>query len=334
MKLLLLSDVHLSSKTPIGRLDDYRKTCLRKFEYVLKYAQKINATILQAGDLFDKPRDWFILLDVIDLLKKYQVHFACVYGQHDTYMYSIENREYTSMGVLAKNNLVQILNQYPHNLKDQFNITGVSFNPDLQMPKLVDKHKLNILVAHATVSDVALYPGQAYYDAKKFLKDYSCYDLILCADIHRQFYFKETETIWHDDSARKWTKRKPEIGKEYDLNVRYLVNTGPMMRKEASHYNFSHEPCFYVYDTETKKVSRGKIPCEPAKKVLSRKHIESSVEADTMLETFIAAVRDDKLEVGANLVDNIHTFLRKHKIDKTISNILEEVMSRFDKEIE
>ena len=70
MKLILLSDVHLSSKTPIGRLDDYRKTCLRKFEYVLKYAQKLNAQIVQAGDLFDKPRDWFILLDLIKLLMK------------------------------------------------------------------------------------------------------------------------------------------------------------------------------------------------------------------------------------------------------------------------
>ena len=307
MKLILLSDVHLSSKTPIGRLDDYRKTCLRKFEYVLKYAQKLNAMVLQAGDLFDKPRDWFILLDVIDLLKKYQVHFACVYGQHDTYMYSIENREYTSMGVLAKNNLVQILNQYPHNLKDQFNISGVSFNPDLQMPKLINKHKLNILVAHATVSDIALYPGQQIYDAKKFLKDYP-YDLILCADIHRHFYFSD--------------------------KGRYLVNTGPMMRKEASHYNFSHEPCFYVYDTETKKLSRGKIPCEPAKKVLSRKHIESSAESDVMLQTFISAVRDDKMEVGANLVDNIHAFLKKNKIDKSICNIIEEVMSRYDKEVE
>jgi hypothetical protein len=106
------------------------------------------------------------------------------------------------------------------------------------------------------------------------------------------------------------------------------------MRKEASHYNFSHEPCFYVYDTETKKLSRGKIPCEPAKKVLSRKHIESSTEADVMLQTFISAVRDDKMEVGANLVDNIHAFLKKNKIDKSICNIIEEVMSRYDKEVE
>jgi hypothetical protein len=308
MKLILLSDVHLSSKIPIGRLDDYRKTCLRKFEYVLKYAQKINAMILQAGDLFDKPRDWFILLDVIELLKKYPVQVACVYGQHDTYMYSVENREYTSMGVLAKNNLVKILNQYPHSHEDTFNINGVSFNPDFEMPKLINKHKLNILVAHATVSDIALYPGQQFYDAKKFLHDNKAYDLILCADIHRHFYFSD--------------------------KGRYLVNTGPMMRKEASHYNFSHEPCFYVYDTETKKLSRGKIPHKPAKSVLSRKHIESSVESDTMLQTFIAAVRDDKMEVGANLVDNIHTFLKKNKIDKTVCNILEEVMSRYDKEVE
>jgi hypothetical protein len=329
MKLLLLSDVHLSSKTPIGRLDDYRKTCLRKFEYVLKYAQKINAMVLQAGDLFDKPRDWFILLDVIQLLKYYQVKVWCVYGQHDTYMYSIENRNYTAMGVLQENGLVNILDQNPHNQASGYEIYGTSFNPDLQIPKPKGK-KPNILVAHATISDQALYPGQAYYSAKKFLQDYKAFDLILCADIHRHFYFKETETIKHVDNR----ELKQKVTGEYPVNERYLVNTGPMMRKEASHYNFSHEPCFYVYDTETKKLSRGKIPCEPAKKVLSRKHIESSVEADTMLETFIAAVRDDKMEVGANLVDNIHKFLKKNKIDKTISNIIEEVMSRYDKEVE
>jgi hypothetical protein len=211
------------------------------------------------------------------------------------------------MGVLARNNLINILDQNPHNQASGYEIYGTSFNPDLQIPKPKGK-KPNILVAHATISDQALYPGQAYYSAKKFLQDYKDFDLILCADIHRHFYFSD--------------------------KGRYLVNTGPMMRKEASHYNFSHEPCFYVYDTETKKLSRGKIPCEPAKKVLSRKHIESSVEADTMLETFIAAVRDDKIEVGANLVDNIHKFLKKNKIDKTISNIIEEVMSRYDKEVE
>jgi len=231
MKLLLLSDVHLSSKTPIGRLDDYRKTCLRKFEYVLKYARKINASVLQAGDLFDKPRDWFILLDIVQLLKRYNdVRFYTVFGQHDTYMYSIENRDYTSMGVLAYNNLVYILDSTPLGTEHPL-IWGVSFNPDLKIPEPANKnHKRDpqILVAHATISDQALYPGQAYYSAKKFLQDYKAFDLILCADIHRHFYFSD--------------------------KGRYLVNTGPMMRKEASHYNFSHEPCFYVYDTETKKL--------------------------------------------------------------------------------
>jgi predicted MPP superfamily phosphohydrolase len=328
MKLLLLSDVHLSSKTPIGRLDDYRKTCLRKFEYVLKYAQKIDAMILQAGDLFDKPRDWFILLDVIKLLKKYECKLYCVYGQHDTYMYSVENREYTAMGVLAKNNLVQILDQYPHGYEDEFEINGISFSTNFGIPKFANKHKPAFLVAHATISDQAIYPGQRYYSAKKFLEDHPYYDLILCADIHRHFYFKQVDTLKHYSGFKKG------VDKEFPLNARYLVNTGPMMRKEASHYNFAHEPCFYVYDTETKKLSRGKIPCEPAKKVLSRKHIESSVESDTMLETFIAAVRDDKMEVGANLIDNIHAFLKKNKIDKTICDILEEVMSRYDKEAE
>jgi DNA repair exonuclease SbcCD nuclease subunit len=308
MKLLLLSDVHLSSKTPIARLDDYRNTCLQKFEYVLKYAQKINAQILQAGDLFDKPRDWFILLDLVKLLKKYNRAIICVYGQHDTYMYSVENREYTAMGVLIHNQLAINLDERPLELTgSSHTLYGANFSPDFKIPKPITKGP-NILVVHGMISDQALYPGQSYYSAKRFLQDYKDYDLILCGDMHRHFYFSE--------------------------KGRYLVNTGPMMRKDASHYNFSHEPCFYVYDTETKKLSRGKIPHKPAKEVLSRKHIEAQTESDTMLESFISAVRDDKMEVGANLVDNIHAFLRKNKIEKTICDIIEEVMSRYDKEPE
>jgi len=312
MKLLLLSDVHLSSKTPIGRLDDYRKTCLQKFEYVLRYAQKIGAMVLQAGDLFDKPRDWFILLDIIPLLRYFKVEarprFHCVYGQHDTYMYSIENRNYTSMGVLQENGLINILNEEPHNKASDYEIYGASFSPDFKIPKPAKNNKTKILVVHGMISDQALYPGQSYYSAKRFLQDYKEYDLILCGDMHRHFYFSE--------------------------KGRYLVNTGPIMRKQASHYNFSHEPCFYVYDTETKKLSRGKIPHKPAKEVLSRSHIEAQTESDTMLDSFIAAVRDDKMEVGANLVDNIHAFLKMNKIEKTICDIIEEVMSRYDKEPE
>lgn len=310
MKLILLSDVHLSSKTPIGRLDDYRKTCLRKFEYVLKYAQKINAMILQAGDLFDKPRDWFILIDLNKMLKKYKYVLNCAYGQHDTYMYSVENRVYTSMGVLWTNDLINVLSEEPQNFGFALNCDfyGASFNPNLTIPKIVDKKKTNILVIHGTISDQAIYPGQQFYLAEQFLKDHKNFDLILCADIHRHFHFKS--------------------------NDRHLVNTGPMMRKEATAYNFTHKPCFYVYDTETKKLTKETIPHEPAEQVLSRKHIESSAEADTMLETFIAAVNDTDMAVGADLVDNIHAFLRKNKIEKTVCDILEEVMSRHNKEAE
>ena len=85
MKLVLLSDLHITSVIPIARKDDVLKTGLKKLEYVLKYASRHNAAILQAGDFCNKARDWVVLFELSKLLSKYQVPIYAIQGQHDYY---------------------------------------------------------------------------------------------------------------------------------------------------------------------------------------------------------------------------------------------------------
>ena len=72
MKIICLSDIHLSTETPQARLDDIQITGLRKFEYIFSYAREHEIyTILTAGDLFHKARSWLLLPKVMDILYKF-----------------------------------------------------------------------------------------------------------------------------------------------------------------------------------------------------------------------------------------------------------------------
>lgn len=304
MKIILLSDVHMLGQNPIGRLDETAVTCLKKLEFVLKYAKKHNGIILQAGDFFDTPRNWFVMINVLELLKKYhEVDVFAVYGQHDTYMYNESTRDYTALGTLAKANWVQILGSDPVKY-DDFHIYGVHFSPNQKMPKIVDSDVFNILVIHSTISDAPVFPGHQVKNAKEFLEDNSDFDVILCGDIHREFFeIKES-------------------------NSSCICNTGPMIRKDASHYNFEHEPNFVTMDVEDGFVfDRVVIPHQPAEEVLTREHIDTELESKEMLQEFIDTITEDQVDEGIDLIKNIHSFMKKNKVKKPVYNILSKLMS-------
>jgi len=158
---------------------------------------------------------------------------------------------------------------------------------------------LNILVLHAPISDKAIYVGQDYISAKKFLRLHPGYDLILCADIHRHFVVSEGD--------------------------RFLVNTGPILRLEANEYNFEHLPKIGIYDTVTRGLTFELIPCEPAEKILSREHLEIKSETQQMLDDFIESVKD-KSVVKTKFEDNLWEFIRLNSIEKTVEELIREVI--------
>ena len=306
MKLVLLSDVHWTSEQPVARKDNAFETLQRKMDYVFSRAAESNASILQAGDLFNSPRHWGAMNSMIEFLSEWKnqgVQVYCIAGQHDTYLYQQEAKPTTALGALERAGLVRMLNrelinQIPFG-ELGWSIRGVSYGQEI--PRLEYRESGEVLVIHAMITDRPLWPGQEdYTDAGKFLDKYMDYDLILCGDAHRYFMI---------------------IGED----GRIICNTGPILRREASEGMFEHHPGFFVYDTETRDIVWEEIPHEPAEDVLSRKHIERKEERNEMLECFMGAMVED-VEMGVSFRENLEKFLGENPAPDAVRRVLAEVM--------
>jgi DNA repair exonuclease SbcCD nuclease subunit len=303
MKFLLLSDLHISNKNPIGRLDDLAAVQYNKLQFIFDYAKKNDCVILQAGDFFDAPRSYYVLSEMIAFLKKYSdVEIFSIFGQHDTYMYSEETKQATNLGVLEKSGYIKILNKKAYvwdcNESGFWHVYGCSWGQ--KIPKVKMKEDFNILVIHASVAEKALWHGYDYLNAEKFLEDNENYDIILCGDIHRKFLIER--------------------------KGRYILNTGPLVRRSADEYNFSHKPCFYVYDTNCNEKKEIIIPHKSAEEILSRNHIEREKEIEIMLDDFISSIKED-FEGSVNLSDNMRKYLEKNPISQEVKNIIARIIS-------
>lgn len=301
MKFVCLSDIHLSSDNPEARLDNLVDTQMKKFEFVLKFAKDHDADILQAGDVFHRPRSWMLLPMVIDLLKKYKVRFFCVRGQHDDYMYSDETKDRTNLGILSKIGLVTPLGKEPIKISDDVCIYGANFGDNLPVAK---KGSYNIGVIHTSISDEALWPGHNFTPASKFLKSNNSYDFILVGDIHRFF-------------------------KVNAFDGRILINAGPMLRRESTQYNFTHDPSLYLLDTKKHEIERVMIPHDPADKILSRDHIERQQETEGMLDEFINSIKSGvDTNTCVSFIENLLIFSKENNVEPNVMQVLANFMER------
>jgi len=295
LKIILLSDVHLTSQNPIGRQDDLTVAQWNKLRSVLSYAKKHDAIVVQAGDFFNKARDWNVLYKMIELLRKFSVPVCSVWGQHDQYFRSSTANNATTMGVLSELGLITLLHSWGSVSYGEVDIWGCHWGEKLPTFE-IDRDKKNMLVIHAPISPEKLFPKHLIIKPKKMLKRYRQFDMILCGDVHRHF--------------------------KYEIDGRYLVNTGPMLRMEATEYNFNHTPCFFVYDGEN--VKEVVITHKPADEVLTRTHLD--VEQIT--------INEEKLDILADAVEqrfgkvskiNIPKLIEKHRFGKRMRKVISEI---------
>jgi len=304
VKFLHISDTHLLFDSPQARLDDTHKTGLEKFEYVLNWAKANNAMILHSADFFDKRRSWYLLPEIVTLLKKYEVPILAVFGQHDQYMRSMVTRHATMLGILEQAGEIEILGDVSIGVGKgkMWHFWGAGYGEEIPTPT-VGFGECNILVIHAPIAVEPLWPGHNYIDAEEFLAEHEEFDMILCGDIHRRFSIRNMEGRW-------------------------ILNTGPMIRRRAVDYNFQHTPGFWVIDTEKEnrpnhRVSWEEIPHLLAEKILSRDHIEREEDSEEILQEFVNAV-DSDFDAGVDFDDNLERFLVANDIPQSVIDILSE----------
>lgn len=302
MKLLLLSDIHATNMQPIGRKDNILEAFTSKFTFILKYAKKHNATILQSGDFFDKPRDWHVLFLMTSLLKKYNVPIYTIFGQHDLYMRADPQTTPTTMGILDKLGLIKILGSKPTAFNN-INIYGCSWRATIPKPI---PNKINILVIHAPITTKGLFPGHKFISTPYFISRNKGWNLILAGDIHIKNIYKG-KTIF--------------------------VNTGPMLRLVSNKYNSLHQPCFIIYDTKSRKSKEIIIPHQESKIILTRKHISKKSKnteplPPATLEQFAKLLKRKHNTLSLKTI--LEKLMKKHHVSREIKQFLFKVMVDHD----
>ena len=297
MKFLLLSDIHATSKNPIARKDNVMTTFFKKFTFILEYAKKHGCIILQAGDCFDKERDWYLLFNLMKLLNRYKVPIYSIFGQHDSYLYSNINKTPTTLSVLNRTGLIKMLRRTPVKVGRGIKIYGSSWHKPIPVP---DKHNpLNILVIHASVYTHPLFPEHKFTQVERFAKQNSGYKLILVGDIHRQFIYMNQTT--------------------------HVVNTGPMLRLDAIEYNNTHKPSAFVYDSRYDTINKISIPHKKCDDVLDYSHLSKEDYTVSARAEWIQSVKEHQV-ISPNIKANIRRAIRKHPISRRAKEILTEVM--------
>lgn len=292
MKLIHLSDPHTLLRKPIARTDDILAKQWDKWTQVLFTCRHNYAELIVAGDFFDTPKSWELLLSMSKLIVEWEdVTISSVFGQHDTYLRSRRTRDRTALGILGKLGLINILDDKPRVCRDPNDLPGVygwathiyGASDGQPVPEVEQFEKTyNVLVTHKGISDAPLWPGHDCTLAEQFLVDNPSYDLILAGDIHKKF----------------------AISVKGPRGPRWILNTGPLVRKTADPHIISHAPCVFLIDTCKREVSEIPIDHDPPEAVLTREHLVDKNIASEASEIVVAPEEDDS-EIEISLADAI-----------------------------
>lgn len=239
-KLISLGDIHLIGSNPINRKDNLTDTQWEKIDNVFSSAEDLKADILIAGDIFDSSNNYSVVNRLASLLyiyKKKGVNVFGVFGQHDL---KYRNPKDTNFQILVNSGLINLLGSSPI-AGEGFRVFGASWMDNIPKPS---SDWINLLVIHAPISPSKLFHGHNYTSIKSFVEDNPAYSLIICGDVHRTFMEEHKGVL--------------------------VMNSGPLVRKEADEYNMIHKPGFFFIDMEDVSIKFREVDHRPAKEVLSR----------------------------------------------------------------
>jgi DNA repair exonuclease SbcCD nuclease subunit len=303
MKIALVSDVHLLGRTPMNRVDDILDYQWEKLDFILRTCLDRGVFhVMQAGDLFDVPRNWDTLNKTIQVFKNYNddIYIGSVFGQHDTYMRN--NHVITNKALLNQLDLLLIPDEN-HILyeNEEVKVFGINFEDNLNIADLIDKFEFSInrkhaLVIHAPISDTPAFQGHEFLNATLLLKKLKSFDLILCGDIHKKF--------------------------KIQMNGRWIVNTGCIIRKNNDEYNQDYKPCFFIWDTDKRTVDEVQIPHNPSATIFN---YTETLESKNVLNDFINSIIVPA-EESTDIYSAIKKFIKDNNIDPAIENLISEVM--------
>ncbi len=298
---ILTSDLHLTDKTPVARIDDYILAQRRKLLFLSDLSAKNGyCPVLCSGDIFDywKASPWLLGFAYEYLPRP----FICIPGQHDLPMHSLEQFDRSALGLLAAvdDNIHVITNpKNPIFTKMDLWVVGFPFGVNKQSATgCINPHvifKRMIVMSHELVWQKEDKPTWAHNigasPVSQLLHEFEDCDLILTGDNHKNFTEAEDGTL--------------------------LVNPGSMMRATADQENT--QPQCYLYFADDNSVQAVDYPIE--KGVHQRDHLDRVAERDNRIAAYIERINTD-WKLGVSFRNNLESFFNENKTAPPIKEIV------------
>ncbi len=289
MKFLCTADWHIRKENPKYRKDNYFATQVRKIQWIIEYANKQDAILLLAGDIFDSPKAGYGVVNLIgEELKKLDLPAVTCFGNHDTTFHS-QDLSNTPYGNLQMHRVI----------REGLCVSDVEIHPlgwEAEAPKPV-KGKLNILLGHVSVFEKEVpFWCENGISAKQVEKLYPGFDYYIFGDIHIPFVTDK------------------------------IINPGSLTRSTVGQVDF--EPCIYMLDIDENTIEKVLIPIEDKEIVfnLDQQELDKMMDVKA-LNSFIDTIKysGDKPKFRNVLDDVIKQSEASESVIKIINEVLEEV---------
>lgn len=296
MRILYFTDTHIRGTNPKNRTDNFTETLVNKLSEIVSLSNDLKIDyIIHGGDLFDRPD---LSISVVSkfskLLKRIEVPFYIVCGNHDIFGHNPKTIDRTMLGLLNSLDFVNIIEEdkkiilEKDNLKVQ--LTGQPYIYDIDQ-RLKSKYIIkdineevdySIHVVHGMLLDRPFVKGVPYtlIDEIKHTKA----DVTLSGHYHAGF-------------------------KTQYIEGKYFINPGSLVRITNSLEEISRDPKVILIELEDsiKVESIVLKSAEKGKMVLSRDEIEKHIFKGEQLIEFKQIVESsidfEKMDINDLLVE-------------------------------
>ncbi len=295
---IITADMHLTTRVPVSRTDDYLQAQLKKLQFVKQLQEQYSCIVLDGGDLFDhwKAPPWLSALAYEHLPS-----MVTIPGNHDLPEHSLEKYDKSALHLLEETRHdIDVLHEpnTPEAKFDQFHIYGYPnglFELRAQYQERKGQHgRRNVLLMHEFVWSGLQppFPNAPGYMAQSVLRRlFRHFDLIICGDNHTAFTESYEKTI--------------------------LVNPGSMMRMTAD--TMDYKPRCYLYYAKTNTVRPVYYPIQEG--VHSTEHLDIVKDRDARIAAYIQHM-DTQWEHGLSFKHNLEEFFQTNKTPKLVKELI------------
>lgn len=287
--LLFTADWHCTLSQPICRTDDYQAAFWGKIKQVKQIAKKYDATIFNAGDLFEF---WKASPKLTNkCISRFPKNMFAILGNHDLPQHNLKLKKDCSWMTLLLSGIF-----HPYYQKFYKRMGNWGQDPETVRP-------ISVLGKKIILSHIMCYMGKSPWPGSK---DYTAEEVI---DL-----YPEADVIVTGHNHRTFVEKK---------NGRLLINPGSLTRHKADQMN--HNPCVFIYWPESHHYKKVYLTIEESEDVMTRDHLDYKKEREASVGRFMRKVKLRKAP-ALSFEENISATIYQKGISKPVRHTILEWM--------